>query len=930
MSQARDRNGSGRFHPLGNLTSVTAAVLLFVLFIVSTVFWWHGHRIQKSFDTEVEAFQETARLHARATVAVTMTIAATDQSMLGLSSTDYANLTNEIRTQHDIEHILFASIVEHNPRYDFEMGNNTSEVPGFELHDIVGTGLDLEKHNSLMAPVIRSEPVNPNNRALFGLDLFSSPLLERYARQSMESGRVVVGDSGGFDTILINNLESHDADDHNLHKHLNLVFTRAVYHGVAVPTDIFQRRKEWRGVYVVLMNLDSIWDQHADRFGSDHARLSIYSDEDQLPDKRTGLDRFLNSTRITPVSLHPDEESSDARYMIVASYPSPLLEAGFAALIAWIISWLIIKAVTKTLSVNQRASREAELADRRRLRAEQTLTVVGEAVVRTTANFRITYVNNMAREMFGASVASLDDVHLEQLLEPIDIDISGFTAGVDNRVVHSTLVDGDYRFIDSETGDELMLNLQGVRTDTIADEDGAWIFVIRDVGVERAMANELEWRASRDELTGLLNRHSFEKVTADIISSDPECSHALCVVDLDNFKVINDTAGHAVGDEMLRKVANALNSEVRSFDITARLGGDEFGFLLVNVDDKEIDSINERMVKAIRGCRVSSEDKVFQVGASIGIAITENRRWSVEEMLRNADSACYAAKKSGRGRSVVFRPDDIHINQRESDILWIREIPKALDSDRLLLDIQSIMAVRGNTQPREIREVLVRLISTEDEIVYPGDFIPAAERHKLMPDIDRWVIENSFREIGRIPAGSDECIYSLNLSSRTLDDPDFDKFVLMQLEQSGVHPAQICFELTETAAVSDVGHASDFLNQMRQLGFKTALDDFGSGLASFRYLRSFPADYLKLDRSLVVEAAADDRSRRLLEGVIDLARDMGLGTVAEGIESKDVLQLMTTIGVDYIQGYYISEPELFFAPASFDDPRQDVQLAKLA
>jgi len=894
------------------------AMLLFIVVVIAGIFWWHSHQTQKTFNSAAMAFQKAVNVHALATGTVTSTIAAADQSMLGMNSSEYAILAAEIKSEHDIERLLFAPVIKRSQRFDFEMGQAMTGVPEFDVHDVSGETVPLERRDGLMAPVIRAEPFDPGMQAYIAVDLLSSPQLEAYVRRSVSSGRAVLGRAALADGILTGNDSSLFNQD--------LVVVRSVYRGTTVPVDIHTRREKWRGIYVAFMKLDKIWSENIESFRSDSVRLLNHSEAEQNRTHRSLIERIFWSRKRAAVSIYSENQVVDAGFVVTARYPRPLVAAGIAVILAALISWLFMRILGETQLVRQRAREVADLADKERLRAEQTLTVIGDAVVRTNSDFQVTYVNNMARTMFGSSLESLDNVRLETLLEPIDSVSSEFNEPGAGVASTSVLSEGDYRFIDPENGDELILNLQRTETNIIEGEDGAWIFVIRDVGVERAMANELEWRASRDELTGLLNRHSFEKVATDIIAADPGCSHAMCIVDLDNFKVINDTAGHATGDEMLRQVAHTLNAEVRSVDVTARLGGDEFGFLLVNIDDKEIDAINERMVSAIRGCRVSAGDQVFQVGASIGIAITENRRWNVEELMHNADSACYAAKKSGRGRSVVFRADDIHINQRESDILWLNEIPKALESDRFFLDVQPIIAVADNKKPRQILEILVRLISDTGKVVYPGDFIPAAERHNLMPAIDRWVIETAFREIGRNSQDSAEGVYSINLSSRTLDDPNLYRFVNEQLEISRVSADQICFELTETAAVSDVGHASDFLNSMRDLGCKIALDDFGSGLASFRYLRSFPADFLKLDRSLVLEAAEDDRSRRLLEGVVDLARDMGLGTVAEGVEDKYILQLMQSIGVDYVQGYYIEEPELFFSPNT--DPEQSVTVAQ--
>lgn len=858
------------FRTTGSKAANSAVAVLFAAAAMFAVLWGAEVRVGNQFNEAVRHYQHLADVQVSRAESAISTLAVVDRSLAGPGSAASETLTQRLRNEYHIDQLLYAPVA--------------------------GT-----------APSVRFEPFVPAVADYRALDLSASSPLYELALATVQTGHVALANLPElFTSSSAANVPS-GADTPGD----NLVMVHSVYHGDAEHADAILRKRHWRGIYVGFVKTGSLWNFGSQNFADLNITVAALGDSDRTGRSARRDLGTINKTADVVLRVSPD--SDGVAFQLSARHPRPLWKAVLTGLIVLgLVGGGVL--VASLVGEDRRRGREKmSLSAKERLRAEQTLAVVGDAVIRTTSDYEVTYFNEMARQMFGSCLDDEQAPRMDQMLFPAaaSSELQEDALLVDPSVV---LGAGDYVFRDQDTGDELLVNVQRTETDRIEDEGGAWIFVIRDVGVERAMASELEWRASRDELTGLYNRHAFETMAARIFNQKTGRNHALCIVDLDQFKIINDTAGHAVGDDMLRRVADTLNAEVRDDDLTARLGGDEFGFLLVNVNEAEIHRINARMVSAIGGCRVSWEDQVFQVGASIGIALTDGEQWSITDLMHNADKACFAAKKSGRGRSIVFRADDVHINQRESDILWINEIPKALQGNRFALDVQSIQAVNKVLKPKEVREVLVRMLSETGDVVAPSDFIPAAERHDLMARIDRWVLHHAFKEIARTPFAHDAVLYSINLSSRTLEEQDLGGFVIEQLQQSGVRAEHICFELTETAAVSDVGNASSFLKRMRDLGFKTALDDFGSGLASFRYLRSFPADFLKLDRSMVVEAAQDDRSRRLLEGVVDLCRDMGMLTVAEGIEDKHVYELMKSVGVDYVQGYYVSRPQRFLTP----------------
>lgn len=880
---------------------------MLALAAIVVVLWIDEVRVDDQFNKVIRHYQHFADLQVSRAESAISTIAAVEESLTRPDSTAYATLTKGLRDNHNVDQLLFAPVAVKIGRSVADIEHKHGAAAGDGVQGLTQQARSARQHGRPVTAPARFEPFEPAVAGFRSLDLSASSPLYALALSTVQTGHGAVAHLSELSDSVPATQVGTDADKQGK----NVVIVHSVYRGDSEHSDAISRRHHWRGIYVGFLNAGSLLNSQPQNNSGSNITVVPHGDWDATGWNASGKLRTVNKTANVVLRISPDSEG--AAFRLSASYPRPWLSAVLTGLIVLGLAGCGV-LVAGRVAENRRRSRETmSLCAKQRLRAEQTLAVVGDAVIRTTTDYEITYFNEMARHMFGNCLDAEQAPRIDQMLIPATStsELQDDALLVDPMVV---LGAGDYVFRDQDNGDELLVNVQRTETDRIEEAGGAWIFVIRDVGVERAVASELEWRASRDGLTGLYNRHAFETMAARIFNQNTSSNHALCIVDLDQFKIINDTAGHAVGDEMLRRVADTLDAEVRSDDLTARLGGDEFGFLLVNVDEEEVHRINARMVSAIGGCRVSWSDQVFQVGASIGIALTEGQHWTITDLVHNADKACFAAKKSGRGRSIVFRPDDVHINQRESDILWINEIPKAIQSNRFALDVQSIQAVSKITKPKELREVLVRMLSETGDIVAPSDFIPAAERHDLMARIDRWVLHNAFREIARTPFAQDSVLYSINLSSRTLEEQDLGGFVIEQLEQSGVLAEQICFELTETAAVSDVGNASSFLKNMRELGFKTALDDFGSGLASFRYLRSFPADFLKLDRSMVVEAAQDDRSRRLLEGVVDLCRDMGMLTVAEGIEDRQVYELMKSVGVDYVQGYYVSRPQRFLTP----------------
>jgi diguanylate cyclase (GGDEF)-like protein/PAS domain S-box-containing protein len=446
----------------------------------------------------------------------------------------------------------------------------------------------------------------------------------------------------------------------------------------------------------------------------------------------------------------------------------------------------------------------------------------------------------------------------------------------------------------------------------IRDRNGNVIGVVlalRDVSEMRNMARQLSYQATHDSLTGLLNRHEFERRLEYGLQSakDGNKQHVLCYLDLDQFKVVNDTCGHVAGDQMLMQIATLIAPRVRDSDTLARLGGDEFGVLLEGCSLSKALEIAETLRQVVTDFRFAWGERTFDVGVSIGMSVIAADSGSVTEVLSAADAACYVAKDLGRNRIHVHQPDDAALVKHRSEMEWAQRLSGAIKENRLRLYGQPIVALQGGNDLVR-HEILVHMLDENGKVVPPMAFIPAAERYNLMPLVDRWVLSKTLTWLQRESRVLSPIACSVNLSGRSLCDHRFHEFVMSEIRESGIDPAHIVFEITETAAVANFTHAQQFIAALKRIGCRFALDDFGSGLSSFAYLKHLPVDYLKIDGNFVRDMASDPVDYAMVEAINRLGHVMGIRTIAEYVESTAVLEKLRVLGVDYAQGFAISRP----------------------
>jgi len=454
---------------------------------------------------------------------------------------------------------------------------------------------------------------------------------------------------------------------------------------------------------------------------------------------------------------------------------------------------------------------------------------------------------------------------------------------------------------------------------------------LKELKLGQEYSVKLAYHASHDPLTNLVNRLEFEKRLALALhtASSQGRQHIVMYLDLDQFKIVNDTCGHAAGDKLLRQVGALLKEQVREGDSLARLGGDEFGVLLENCPMQEAIGISEKLRQCIADFRFVSEGKSFSIGASVGVVQVADGMLSLTDILSAADAACYTAKEKGRNRVQFYRPHDSEVSLRRGELEWVPRLQGALQEGRFVLYSQQIISVGGQLPQMRHHELLVRMVDEQGKVVPPMAFIPAAERYSIMPMIDQWVVQNAFAAISSL--GPDCGTYAINISGTSIGDERILEFVREQFRRYVMPPRSVCFEITETAAIANFDKAARFFGEMKSLGCLFSLDDFGAGMSSFGYLKHLPVDFIKIDGSFVKDVAHDPVAVAMVRAINDVGHVMGKKTIGEFVDGESVLGALREIGVDFAQGNWISPPTPFPAnpPAAKPPVRTGTESASL-
>jgi diguanylate cyclase (GGDEF)-like protein/PAS domain S-box-containing protein len=551
-----------------------------------------------------------------------------------------------------------------------------------------------------------------------------------------------------------------------------------------------------------------------------------------------------------------------------------------------------------------------------RPRALITLDLMGESVITVDADGHIDYLNHAAEALLGQS--------FDQVVGKSFLDVASLVDESDRRSlgdpVRKALATGGRVtmgrravLVPAKGGSERSVEISVTPLRVEGKEVIGLVLVLHDTSELRGLTRQMTYQASHDALTGLANRREFERRLQEAMESAQagDVAHALCYLDLDRFKVVNDTCGHTAGDNMLREVASLIKEAVRDSDTVGRIGGDEFALLLVGCPLEKARQIADDVVRSVSGFRFVWKDKIFNIGVSIGLVEIGRGGGAIEDIMNSADSACYVAKNLGGVHVHVYSAREEANARHSGEIQWLQKLQGALRDNKFELYYQPIVHAQIGGERGPALEVFVRLEGENGQpAAPPAEFIRAAERYRLMPQVDRWVVQAVLSALGRggmkLPEGRSVAI---NIAGQTLGDAEFLEFVVECFDHTGALPRDICFEVTESSVVANIDHAQRFIGVLHGMGCEFALDDFGSGLSSFSTLKTLPMDYLKIDGSFIRNLAGDAVNQAMVQAMIELSRSLKFRIVAEQVEDQLSLDTVTNMGVDFVQGFIIGRPQ---------------------
>ncbi len=705
--------------------------------------------------------------------------------------------------------------------------------------------------------------------------------------------------------------------------HIN-IFT-PTYYGHYAPDSENDRLLQTDGGYFISLDLETIVAHSTDTTFPMSVGISLLQNnyrplvrqETKISDSRI-LGKFFKGKTIEK-NLYIGAETATIIYRTPAGKTNAQLVSAFGKGLTALLLYLIGSAIYSA----QRSSRlqikanEQEIA-RARARALLTLNSLQDAIITTDSEDNIDYLNpamlrvikTRKRDLIGLNLHTVLDNHFKSTPRWQQASANG-----KNKT-------GGHSRPDSETKDSSLKSLINdasvifqCHSSVLSDESHSKIgtlLTMRNISKEYALTTELEHQATHDALTGLPNRRKFEAILDDLLQPDsPEGNKSATVgyIDLDQFKLVNDTAGHEAGDRLLKKLAADLTTLVPENVNIARLGGDEFGFICVVNTDKCAENIARTFYNFFQNYHFQSEDHVFSIRASIGLTHIKPCHRTINEVLSEVDIACYTAKDGGRNNYVIYDANDKETKHRKGEMLFLPALQSALKENRFELYTQPIVSTQTDTPVAHHHECLLRLVEEDGSIVTPYKFIVAAERYDLIGDIDRWVLENAMLQISEFKnTALHDTIFSINLSGQSAVDTGMPGFVDNMLRKYDIDSTNICFELTETAVIGNFTQAQKLIAFLRERGCTIALDDFGAGASSFGYLKNLEVDYLKIDGQFVKEMTSNKVDFEMVRSMNNVGDALGIKTIAEFVENQETMQALSEINVDYAQGYFIGKP----------------------
>jgi diguanylate cyclase (GGDEF)-like protein/PAS domain S-box-containing protein len=595
---------------------------------------------------------------------------------------------------------------------------------------------------------------------------------------------------------------------------------------------------------------------------------------------------------------------------------------------------LILLALLRTHKLLEQRHAFASALQEEKERAQITLESIGDGVITTDVEGAIAYMNPAAEHLTHWKSEQAYGLPLAALFNLLDENDQKDSFTLIEHILSGKLSGGSEhsRLIQRLDGSTVSVALVGSPIQTDGKTSGT-VLVLHDMTQERQYIANLSWQATHDALTGLANRREFEYRLEQALAHLPRQSsrHSLLFLDLDQFKLVNDTSGHAAGDELLRHICTLLQQGLREGDTLARLGGDEFGILLENCPSDVAEKIAECLRQTVQSLHFVWKGRPFVTTVSIGLVHIAQAPTTLEASLRAADMACYMAKEKGRNRVQVYHADDSELSLRFGEMAWVQRLHMALEEDRFCLysqEIASLGHVSGHTGGHI--EILLRLRDETGRMILPDSFIPAAERYGLMTTLDRWVVQNVFKVISQCLREDKHtgpmAMCAINLSGTSIGDDAFLDYLKEQFDTYQIPPDLICFEITETSAIANLGSAIRFINELKGLGCLFSLDDFCAGMSSFAYLKHLPVDFLKIDGSFVKDMLDDPINHAMVEVINHIGHVMGKRTIAEFVETPQIEQALLEIGVDFAQGYIIERPQQFTCESLHSRPHRPTPL----
>ena len=696
-------------------------------------------------------------------------------------------------------------------------------------------------------------------------------------------------------------------------------------HTVGSQTEAALIESESKFQNVIQGAQEGIWEWHAGLEGSEwwsqpmYELLGLKVDECEI-----GLSQLQRL-------IHPDDRDvfSNAWAKLITDKGKHLLIETRIAVKKQGYRWFVIrgtadydftgnasKVVGSIGDIHLQKQAQVQLADEKD-KVVATLRSIVDAVITTNERGEVQYTNQAASRFLNCSAQEAKGKHIEKIIDlyeeesdhKIDNPILSCLSGSQkkNQKLNADIV--------TRAGTKYTVQLMVTPLISQTGKLYGAVTVMNDVTNLRLLARRLRYQASHDSLTNLINRSEFERNVRKAIldAKTRQKRSSLIYLDLDRFKMVNDLYGHAAGDELLIQFSNLVKSKLRGTDILARLGGDEFALLLSGCNLEEAEEKAHEILQSIQEYKFIWEQKSFNVEASIGVSEINQKCFDLSYVLSSVDSACYLAKESGRNCVRVFREGDVDINRRRGQERWLQRFDKALNDGRLVVTAQSIINIKANRDTQVDKngfEILIRMQDDNGHLVPPNAFLPAVERYNRAPKLDRWILDKVLLLLAdnrNVLSQMDKC--SINLSGQSLVSEGFLPFIVAKLKEYEIQPSKICFEITETAAIANLDQATSFVQSLKDLGCYFALDDFGSGLSSFAYLKTLPVDFLKIDGMFVKDIHNDNVSRAMVKAINEMGHVLGKQTIAEYVENEEILNILKEIGVDFAQGFHAGRPE---------------------